>query len=114
MKTHKVLVRNRSLSCDSKTIPQGSHGQDEIVLDLDDDWDGLTVYMVIQRGDDKQILNYTEESQAGPVTLPDDILDELGPISVALVGLGTDGSKITTFYAPQLFRVVTAGATSEV
>ena len=69
---------------------------------------------IVQRGDEKQILNYTEESQTGPVTLPDDILDELGPISVALVGLGTDGSKITTFYAPQLFRVVTAGATSEV
>lgn len=64
MKTHKVLVRDRPLSCDSKTIPQGSHGQDEIVLDLDTEWDGLTVYMVIQRGEDKQILNYTEESRS--------------------------------------------------
>ncbi len=114
MKTHKVLVRDRSLSCDSKTIPQGSRGQDEIILDLDDDWDGLNVYIVIQRGEDKRILDYTEESKSGPVTLPDDILDELGPINVALVGLGADGSKITTFYAPQVFRVVTAGATSEV
>lgn len=114
MKTHKVLVRNRSLSCDSKTIPQGSHGQDEIVLDLDDEWNGLTVYVVIRRERDKLVLNYTEESQTGPVTLPDELLDELGPISVALVGLGTDRSKITTFSAPQLFRVVTAGATSEI
>lgn len=114
MKTHKVVVRNRSPSCDSKTIPQGSHGQDEIILDFDDEWDGLNVYIVIQRGEDKRILDYTEESKSGPVTLPDDILDEPGPISVALVGLGADGSKITTFYAPQVFRVVTAGATSEV
>lgn len=114
MKTHTVKVRDRQLSCDSKLIPQGSHGQDAIELDLDDEWDGLTVYMVIKRGEDKRVLDYTEESQAGPVTLPDDILDELGPISVALVGLGIDGSKITTFSAPQLFRVVSAGATSEV
>lgn len=114
MKTHKVLVRNRSLSCDTKTIPKGSHGQDEIILDFDDEWDGLNVYIVIQRGEYKRILNYTEESKSGPVTLPDDILDELGPINVALVGLGTDGSTITTFYAPQVFRVVTAGAISEV
>lgn len=114
MKTHKVFVRDRSLSCDSKIIPQGSRGQDEIVLDLDDEWDGLTVYVVIRRGRDKLVLNYTEASQTGPVTLPDDILDELGPISVALVGLGADKSKITTFSAPQLFRVVTAGAISEV
>ena len=114
MKTHKVIVRDRSLSCSPKTIPQGSHGQDEIVLDLDDDWDGLNVYIVIQRGEDKRVLDYTEESKTGPVTFPDDILDELGPISVALVGLGVDRSKITTFSAPQLFRVVAAGATSEV
>lgn len=114
MKTHKVLVRDRSLSCDSKVIPKGSHGQDEIVLDLDDEWNDLTVYMVVRRGRDKRVLNYTEESQTGPVTFPDDILDELGPISVALVGLGAGKSKITTFSAPQLFRVVTAGATSEI
>lgn len=114
MKTHKVKVRERQLSCDSKLIPQGSHGQDAIELDLDDEWDGLTVYMVIKRGEDKRVLDYTAESQTGVVTLPDDILDKLGPISVALVGLGSDESKITTFYSPQLFRVVSAGATSEV
>lgn len=37
MKTHKVKVRERQLSCDSKLIPQGSHGQDAIELDLDDE-----------------------------------------------------------------------------
>lgn len=114
MRLHRISVRDRVLHADRKIIiPQGSHQQDKIELLLDDDWDGMTVYMILTQGQDKLTLNYAEDSAEGDVTLPDKMLDKIGPISVALVGIGDDGSKITTAQSPMLIRVVSAGATSE-
>lgn len=43
MRTHTLKVRGRRASLDDRTLVQGAVGEDVVALDLDEEWDGLTV-----------------------------------------------------------------------
>lgn len=43
MRTHTLKVRGRRASLDDRTLVQGTVGEDVVALDLDEEWDGLTV-----------------------------------------------------------------------
>ena len=43
MRTHTLKVRGRRASIDDRALVQGTVGEDVVALDLDEEWDGLTV-----------------------------------------------------------------------
>ena len=59
---HTLVVRNHRISCCDPVLVQHSMGHDAITLDLDDEWHGLSVKLVIagQTGETYEVA-YTGE-----------------------------------------------------
>lgn len=72
--THTLTVRNHRISCDSPVLVQHGMGHDAIMLDLDAEWDGLSVRLVL--GPCGSAYDVIYEGQ--PVTVPASTLAEAG------------------------------------
>ena len=74
MKNHKITVRDRSISVDDKRIVANSINIDTITLDLDEEWSGYTVYIVLGSG--KNV--YRAKWGYLPLTFPKPLMGETG------------------------------------
>lgn len=105
---HKVTVRNYELRICPPWVVAGSKGADALVLDLDDDWDGLSVRVVLGEGEEAQEDDWTGE----PLIIPADLTVEPRWLPVSVVG--TDGETVTlTKAAPHAMQVVSGGYVRE-
>lgn len=104
---HALSVKRHRVTCSDSTIIQHSMGHDAITLDLDDEWDGLSVALVIagQSGDTYEVA-YTGE----PAIIPASLTEETGWLPVGVVGYGDDGKvRVLTAQASRLLRVEPSG-----
>ena len=63
---HELSVKRHRVTCSDSTIIQHSMGHDAIALDLDDEWDGLSVVLVIAgKSGDAYEVAYTGEQGYG-------------------------------------------------
>lgn len=103
---HTLCVRHHHITCDSPVLVQHGMGHDAIALDLDAEWDGLSVRLVLGPCADATDLLYEGE----PVTVPAATLAEAGWLPVSVVGYGGDGTvRVTTERCDHLLRVVESG-----
>ena len=106
---HTLVVRDHRISCCDREMVQHGMGHDAIALDLDAEWEGLSVRVVIGEGEGAVEADWEGE----PMVLPDEPLAEPGWLPVTVVG-EADGSRIVTEAAPHAFRVVEGGYVKEV
>ena len=104
--THVLTVRNHRISCCDHVLVQHGMGHDALSLDLDAEWDGLSIKLVIGGCGDAYDAIYSGE----PVTVPSSSLAEPGWLPVSVVGYGGDGTvRVTTERCDHLLRVVESG-----
>lgn len=105
---HTLTVRNHRITCDSPVLVQHGMGHDAIALDLDAEWDGLSVRPVLGPCGSAYDVLYEGE----PVVVPAATLAEAGWLPVSVVGYGDDGAvRVTTERCDHLLRVVESGCT---
>lgn len=106
MKIHKIRVRDRTVSCDSPDLVQGTQGVDAVALDLDSEWTGLEVTLTFASGSD----SYTPAAVDGLYPVPWELLKETGEIEVGIEGRrGTDVLKSVRMPWPMKVRPSVAG-----
>lgn len=99
---HTLAVRNHRITCDSPVLVQNGMGHDAIALDLDAEWDGLSVRLVLGPCGSAYDVLYEGE----PVVVPAATLAEAGWLPVSVVGYGEDGTvRVTTERCDHLLRV---------
>ena len=108
MHVHVLRVRDHRIRCADPVMVAGCVGHDAIALDLDAEWEGLSVRVVIGEGEGAVEADWEGE----PMVLPDEPLAEPGWLPVTVVG-ESDGSRIVTEAAPHAFRVVEGGYVKE-
>lgn len=102
---HKVIVRDRKITVDNPKIVQYTSKSDQIVLDLDSDWDSVTPVIVLGSGSKAQVAYYDDET-----LFPEDLTEKVGPVPLSIVGIGDDAKvKIVTMASPMAFRIVPSG-----
>lgn len=104
MISHTIKVRNRRIvSIEPQTLVQDCHGVDNIVLDLDNEWDGLQVTVYLGFG--KWLRAAVDDGS--PMIV--DVDFPPGYIPVSVVGVDEiSGRKISTVRRIRGFRVVSA------
>lgn len=106
---HKITVRERGCSVDFPTLIQHNVKTDTITLDLDGEWDGLNVILIIGscaiEGDaEKFIWNGT------PITVPSKFTETVRTIDISVNGYSRDGEmRLVTKKAAGLLNVVPGG-----
>ena len=85
---HTLVVRDHKISCCDATMVQHGMGHDAIALDLDGEWDGLSLRVVLGAGDDAGEKLW----DGGPWEVPASLLAEVGWLPVSVVGYGGDGT----------------------
>lgn len=106
---HIIECRNRHLRCMSPYIVVGGVGTDTLQLDLDTEWDGSEVHVVLTWGDTSKTSVYDGE----PLAMPTEQMEAPGWLSVSLIGYG-DGTRLVTAKRSDLVRLVPCGETGEV
>lgn len=101
---HVVTVRNRCVSVDQPLIVAGGRGSDLVVLDLDDEWQGFSVSVVLGSGESAQVAEWDGD----PMSLPEELVSEAGWLPISIVG-ELDGALIVTRRADRVLRVVEGG-----
>lgn len=103
---HMLVVRNHRISCCDPVLVQHGMGHDAIQLDLDAEWDGLTITIVVGGCD----AAYDAVWQGEPWVLPAASLFEAGWLPVTVVGRDDSGTvRIVTERCDRLLRVVASG-----
>lgn len=103
---HTLSVRHHHITCDSPVLVQHGMGHDAIALDLDAEWDGLAVRLVLGPCGSAYDVLY----EGAPVVVPAATLAEAGWLPVSVVGYGEDGTvRVTTERCDHLLRVVESG-----
>ena len=103
---HTLVVRDHRISCCDATMMQHGMGHDAIALDLDAEWDGLSVRVVLGSGDDAAERLWDGE----PWVVPAALLAEPGWLPVSIVGYDGDGTvRVTTERCDHLLKVVASG-----
>ena len=82
---HKVIVRDRKITVDNPKIVQNTSESDQIVLDLDSDWDSVTPVIVLGSGSKAQVAYYDDET-----VFPEDLTEKVGPVPLSIVGIARD------------------------
>ena len=104
---HTLVVRNHEISCCDCIIVENSMGHDAIQLDLDAEWDGLDVNIVMVGPDYKP---YDVIWEGEPEVIPASLVDEPRWLPVGVVGYGDGGKvRVLTARADKLLRVVPSG-----
>lgn len=103
---HTLVVRDHAVSCLDPNIVQHSKGHDAIQLDLDAEWDGLTITVVVGECD----AAYDVVWEGDPWVLPAAALFEAGWLPVSVVGRDASGTvRVVTERCDRLLRVVPSG-----
>ena len=103
---HTLVVRDHRISCCDTEMVQHGMGHDAIQLDLDAEWDGLTVTIVVGECD----AAYDAVWQGEPWVLPAASLFEAGWLPVTVVGRDDSGTvRVVTERCDRLLRVVASG-----
>ena len=103
---HTLVVRDHRISCCDATMVQHGMGHDAIQLDLDAEWDGLTVTIVVGECD----AAYDTVWDGDPWVLPAASLFEAGWLPVTVVGRDDSGTvRVVTERCDRLLRVVASG-----
>lgn len=103
---HTLVVRDHRISCCDRDMVQHGMGHDAISLDLDAEWDGLTITVVIGECD----AAYDAVWQGEPWVLPAVALFEAGWLPVTVVGRDDSGTvRVVTERCDHLLRVVASG-----
>ena len=105
---HVITVRERRVTVDYPTIIQHNVNTDTIELDLDGEWDGMSVVLVLGPCGEATELAWHGE----PLTLPSALAEDTGGIDVSVVGYSADGeTRLVTVAAPSLLDVIKSGCT---
>ena len=105
---HVIAVRERRVTVDYPTIIQHNVNTDTIELDLDGEWDGMSVVLVLGPCGGATELAWHGE----PLTLPSALAEDTGGIDVSVVGYSADGdTRLVTVAAPSLLNVIKSGCT---
>ena len=103
---HTLVVRDHRISCCDCEMVQHGMGHDAIQLDLDAEWDGLTITIVVGGCD----AAYDAVWQGEPWVLPAVSLFEAGWLPVTVVGRDDSGTvRVVTERCDRLLRVVASG-----
>lgn len=104
MKNHVIKVVNRKITVDDYRIIANGINTDTITLDLDSEWDGLQVYVLLgPKG-----TCFRSKWSNMPLTIPDKLLEKTGFIPVSIVGV-SPLRRVTTRSADRALRVVASG-----
>lgn len=105
---HVITVAERRVTVDYPTIIQNNVNTDTIELDLDGEWDGMSVVLVLGPCGGATELAWHGE----PLTLPSALAEDTGGIDVSVVGYSADGdTRLVTVAAPSLLNVIKSGCT---
>lgn len=103
---HTLVVRDHRISCCDRDMVQHGMGHDAISLDLDAEWDGLTITVVVGECD----AAYDALWRGEPWVLPAAALFEAGWLPVTVVGRDDTGTvRVVTERCDRLLRVVASG-----
>lgn len=103
---HILRVDMHRLSVDDPVVVAGGMGHDAIDLDLDNEWEGLSVVITI--GPENRAVSVAYDGE--PVTIPAECIDVPGMLPVSVTGYGEDGTvRVTTEQDCRLMRVVPSG-----
>ena len=103
---HTLVVRDHHISCCDREMVQHGMGHDAIQLDLDAEWDGLTVTIVVGECD----AAYDAVWQGEPWVLPAASLFEAGWLPGTGGGRDDSGTvRVVTERCDHLLRVVASG-----
>lgn len=101
---HTISVRERRITVDPPRIVAGGKGADKLKLDLDGEWDGAEVDVVLGTGESVKAAPWTGE----PMDLPAELIAEPGWLPISITG-ELDGALIVTERADRVMRVVDGG-----
>ena len=103
---HTLRVDLHRISVDDPAIVAGGMGHDAIDLDLDDEWEGLSVVITI--GPENSAVSVAYDGE--PLIIPSECIDTPGMLPVSVTGYGEDGTvRVTTEQDCRLMRVVPSG-----
>lgn len=103
---HTAKVRNRVLCVSGGPIVANNVGCDFLALDLDDEWQGMAVTIVLGSGENAMKTTYAGE----PVEIPAPLIAKTGWVPVSVVG-ESEKKRIVTQYARHGLLVVASGMT---
>lgn len=103
---HTITVVDRVVSVDKPELVQNNIKTETVTLNLDSEWDGLSCIINIGNGDTPTSLIWSGQ----PVTIPAELMTDIGTLNVSVVGYGDDGAlRAVTKKADAIFTVVASG-----
>lgn len=103
---HTITVVDRVVSVDKPELVQNNIKTETVTLNLDSEWDGLYCIINIGNGDTPTSLIWSGQ----PVTIPAELMTDIGTLNVSIVGYGDDGAlRAVTKKADAMFTVVASG-----
>lgn len=103
---HTITVVDRVVSVDKPELVQNNIKTETVTLNLDSEWDGLSCIINIGNSDTPTSLIWSGQ----PVTIPAELMTEIGTLNVSVVGYGDDGAlRAVTKKADAMFTVVASG-----
>ena len=103
---HTITVVDRAVSVDKPELVQNNIRTESVTLDLDSEWDGLSCIINIGSGKTPTSLIWNGQ----PVTIPAELMTDIGTLNVSVVGYGDDGAlRAVTKKADAMFTVVASG-----
>lgn len=103
---HTITVVDRVVSVDKPELVQNNIRTETVTLDLDSEWDGLSCIINIGNDDTPTSLIWSGQ----PVTIPAELMADIGTLNVSVVGYGDDGAlRAVTKKADAMFTVVASG-----
>lgn len=103
---HTITVVDRVVSVDKPELVQNNIKTETVTLNLDSEWDGLSCIINIGSGETPTSLIWSGQ----PVTIPAELMTDIGTLNVSVVGYGDDGTlRAVTKKADAMFTVVASG-----
>ena len=103
---HTITVVDRAVSVDRPELVQNNIRTESVTLNLDSEWDGLSCLINIGSDDNPVSLVWSGH----PVTIPAELMTDIGTLDVSVVGYGEDGTvRAVTKKADNMFTVVASG-----
>lgn len=103
---HTITVVDRVVSVDNPELVQNNIRTETVTLNLDSEWDGLSCIINIGSGETPTSLIWSGK----PVTIPAELMTDIGTLNVSVVGYGDDGAvRAVTKKADAMFTVVASG-----
>lgn len=103
---HVISIRDQRVSvCDARVVA-GSNDFDTFTVDVDSEWDGLSIVVAFGSGDSRVLVSYG----GAPAEIPRQVISSPGWLEVSVVGYGAGGEvKATTEAAPHAINILPDG-----